>query len=181
MTEQSNESASNFELNLNIPPWKLFGWFRRPQPWTTGDWQLHHNNMSAHASYLMQFFGETSNCPGNSALLRPRCGTLWLLAFAKIRSTFEREKISDHLWDSGKYNGKADGDGDNCVRSQGTYFEGDRGVTVLCTMYLVSSSINVSIFNITWIDTFWTDHISCNMKNRGVYWRRYKIQRYTRK
>ena len=28
---------------------------------------------------------------------------------------------------------------------------------VLCFLYLVSSSINVSIFHITWLDTFWTD------------------------
>ena len=28
MTEESNESASNFVLSLNVPPWKLFRWFR---------------------------------------------------------------------------------------------------------------------------------------------------------
>ena len=32
---------------------------------------------------------------------------------------------------------------ENCVRPQGAYFEGDWGVIVLCTMFLVSSSINV--------------------------------------
>ena len=26
-----------------------------------------------------------------------------------------------------------------------------------CFLYLISSSINVSIFHITWLDTFWTD------------------------
>ena len=30
---------------------------------------------------------------------------------------------------------------------------------VQCFRYLVSSSINVSIFHITWLDTFWTDLI----------------------
>ena len=34
------------------------------------------------------------------------------------------EEISDHQWDSGKYDGEADGDWENCVRSQGAYFEG---------------------------------------------------------
>ena len=29
---------------------------------------------------------------------------------------------------------------------------------VQCFLYLVSSAINVSIFHITWLDTFWTDH-----------------------
>ena len=46
---------------------------------------------------------------------------------------------------------------ENCVRSQGAYFEGDWRVIVLCTMCLVSSSVNDSIFHITWLDTFWTD------------------------
>ena len=35
---------------------------------------------------------------------------------------------------------------------------GDWGIIVLCTvfLYLVSSSISVSTFHITWLDTFWT-------------------------
>ena len=52
----SNKSTSNVVLSLNIPPWKLFWWFRRPQLWATGDWQLHPNNAPAHASCLMQNF-----------------------------------------------------------------------------------------------------------------------------
>ena len=41
----------------------------------------------------------------------------------------------------------------NCVRFQGAYFEGVWGIIVLCTMFLESSSINVSIFFIlhSWI------------------------------
>ena len=96
-------------------------------------------------------------------VLRPphtpsRLGALQLLAFPKTKITFEREEISDCRWDSGKYNGAADGEQENCVRSQGAYFEGDRGgVIVLCTMFLVSSSIKASIFHSTWLDTFWID------------------------
>ena len=30
---------------------------------------------------------------------------------------------------------------------------------VQCFLYILSSSINVSIFHITWLDTFWTDYI----------------------
>ena len=40
----------------NIPLWKVFRWFRRPQLWATGDWQLHHHSMPAHASHLLQSF-----------------------------------------------------------------------------------------------------------------------------
>ena len=44
----------------------------------------------------MQFFGETSNHPGDSAPLQPRFGAPWLLAFPKTKIAFEREEISDH-------------------------------------------------------------------------------------
>ena len=37
-------------LTLNIPPWKIFGWFRRPQLWAPGDRQLQHDSATAHAS-----------------------------------------------------------------------------------------------------------------------------------
>ena len=86
-------------------------------------------------------------------LKQHRFGTLWLLAFPKTKITFERKEISDCQWDSGKYNGEADGDWENC--------EGDSASLsyVQCFLYLVSSSINVSIFHITWLDTFWTDFI----------------------
>ena len=89
--------------------------------------------------------------------LQPRFGTLQFLAFSKAKITFEREEISHHQWDSGKYDQTADGDWENCVRSHGAYFE--RGLRCHCPMYsvLASSSINVSIFHITWLDTFWTD------------------------
>ena len=86
-----------------------------------------------------EFFDETSNHPGDSATLQPRCGTLWLLAFPKTKITFEREEISDHQWYSGKEDRAADGDWENCVRSQSAHFEGDWGVIVLCTLFLVSS------------------------------------------
>ena len=108
---------------------------------------------------LCRVLGKTSNHPGDSAPLQPRCGTLQLLAFTKTKITFEKEEISDGWWDSGKYDGAVDGNWENCVRSQGAYFEGDWGVTVPCTMFHVSSSINVSIFHSTWLDTFRTDHI----------------------
>ena len=53
----------------------------------------------------------------------------------------------------------------NCVRSQGAYFEGDWGVIVLRTMFLVSSSINVSIFHSIWLDTFWTELLYVILKD----------------
>ena len=56
LSEQSNKSTSYFASSLNISPWILFRWFRRLQPWETGDWPLYHDNTPAHASHLMQIF-----------------------------------------------------------------------------------------------------------------------------
>ena len=114
-----------------------------------------------HHTYC-RVFAETSNHPGDSDPLQPRFGAPWLLFFPQTKITFERQKISDHRWDSGKYGGAADGDWENCVRSQGAYFEGDWGIIILGTMFLASSSINVSIFHITWMDTSWTGLINLN-------------------
>ena len=72
-----------------------------------------------------------------STSLQPRFGALWLLAFPETKITFEREEISDHQWDSRKYDRAGDGYWEKLVRSHGAYFEGDWGVTVLCTMFLV--------------------------------------------
>ena len=83
-------------------------------------------------------FCATSNHSGDSTPVEPRFGTLWLLAFPKTKFTFEREEISDHQWDSGKYDGAADGSWENSVRSRRIFFEGDWGIIVLCTMFLVS-------------------------------------------
>ena len=84
------------------------------------------------------FFCKTANRPGDSGPLQPRFGSLWHLAFPKTKVTFEREEISNHWWDSGKYDGAADGEWEKCVRSQGAYFEGDWGIIVLCTLFLIS-------------------------------------------
>ena len=85
-----------------------------------------------------EIFGKASNHPGDVTYLQPRFSTLQLLAFPKTKITFEMEKISHCRWDSGKYDRAAHGNWENCVRSQGAYFEGDWGIIVLCAMFLVS-------------------------------------------
>ena len=66
----------------------------------------------------MQFFGKTPTPRWLSPQLQPRFDALWLLAFPKTKITFEREEISDHWWDSGKYDKAAYGNWENCVRFQ---------------------------------------------------------------
>ena len=127
-----------------------------------GNWWLAAASWQCACTCIMshvQFFCKTPNRPADSVPLQPSFGSVWLLPFPKTKITFEREEISDYQGDSGKQDRAVDGDWENCVRSQGAYFEGNWGVSVLCTMflYLVSSSIKVFIFHITWLDTFWTD------------------------
>ena len=127
-----------------------------------GNWWLASSSWQHAHSYIMspaEFVCEISNHLGDSAPLQPRFGTLQLLAFPKTTITFEREEISDCRWDSGKYNRAADGDWENCVRSQGPTMKGTEASLshVQCFLYLVSSSINFSIFHSMWLDTFWTD------------------------
>ena len=107
--------------------------------------------------FHVSFFWQNIKSP---RWLSPTTAQIWCPATSGFshtsKTTFERKEISDHGWDSGKYDGVADGDWENWVRFQGAYFEGDWGIIVLCTLFLVSC-INVSIFDITWLDTFWTD------------------------
>ena len=109
-----------------------------------GKWWLTISSRQCTSScitFWAEVFGQTSNHPGDSAPLQPRFGALRLLDLPQTKTTFVREEISDHQWDSGKCDGTADGDWENCVRSQDTYFEGDWGVillyTVSCILYLL--------------------------------------------
>ena len=111
-----------------------------------GNWRLAASSPQYTHSCITscsEIFGKISNHPSESALLYPKFGSLGLLALPKAKITFEREEISDHQWDPEKYDGTADGDWENCVRSQRTYFEGDWGTFVISTMFLVSSSMSL--------------------------------------
>ena len=90
MTEYSRESAaSNFVLSLNIPPQKLFWWFRRLQLWATGAWQLHYNNTPTHASHLVQSFWWNMKSPRWRS---PPTAQIW----GPVTSGFPQNY--NHLW-----------------------------------------------------------------------------------
>ena len=78
----------------------------------------------------------------------------WL--FLKLKSSLKGKRFQNIIEIQEKTMGKADGDWESCVRSQGAYFEGDWGIIVICTRFPASSSVNISTFDITWLDTFWT-------------------------
>ena len=94
-----------------------------------------------------EFFGEMLKHPGDSAPQKPRFGALWLLLFRKTKIAFERKQIPNHRWDSEKYDRTADGD-PNIPTLKGT--EALLSY-VQCFLYLVSSSVNASIFHIIWL------------------------------
>ena len=139
MTEQVEQrTCIKFPMTLECSSVGTIWMIQKAALWATGDWQLHHNNVLTHASCLMQSFLVKHQITQVTVPLLPRFDALWLLAFPKTKITFEREEISDYWWDLGKYNGPSNGDRENCVRSQSAYFEGDWGVIVICTMFLVS-------------------------------------------
>ena len=99
--------------------------------------------------------------------LSPCTAQIWYLvtlAFPKTKITFEREEISECRWDSGKYDGAADGNSNKGFCRVFWKVEENAGRTVwgpkvptltevslyLCMMFLVSS-INVSFILYSWV------------------------------
>ena len=81
-------SASNFAWGWDIPLWKLFGWFGRPQLWANGDWQLHHDNPLMHHVLCRGFWWNIKL----SRWLSPSIAQIWCPA----TSGFSQNK--NHLW-----------------------------------------------------------------------------------
>ena len=130
------------------------------QLWATGDWQLHHDNASTHASCLVQSFlvkhqiTQVTQLPYSPNLVS--CD-LWL--FPKLKSPLKGKRFQ-----------AIDEISENTTRQLMAIGRTEWGpkvptlkVTeaslpyVQCFLYFLSSSINVSIFHITWLDTFWID------------------------
>ena len=121
-----------------------------------GNWWLAASSQQCACSCIRSYaeiFVEISNNPGDSAPLQPRFGALWLLTFPKAQITFEREEISDCLWDSVKYDGPAVGDWENCVRSKVSTMKGTEMSLsfVQCFLFLVSSSMSLFFIFNSWI------------------------------
>ena len=147
-------------LSVNIPPWKLFGWFRRLQLWATGDWQLHHNNAPTHASHLLQSFLQNIKSPRwLSPLYSPDlapcdfCLSLKLKPSLKGKRFQTVDEIQENMTRQLMVIGRTVW-GLKVPTLKGTKVSLSY---VQCFLCLVSSSINVSIFHTTWPDTFWTD------------------------
>ena len=115
-------------------------------------WQHSHSCITSHT----EFFGKTSNHPGDSAPLQPRFGTLWLLPSPKTKIIFKWKRfytvneIQENTMGLLMVIGRTVW-GPKVPTLRGTEVSLSY---VQCFLYLVSSSVNVSVM---WPDTFWTD------------------------
>ena len=145
---------------------KLFRWFRRLKLWTTSSRQCVHSSITSQA----EFFGKTSNHPGDSYPSSPDLVPWDFRLFSKLKSPLKgkrfetideiQENTMEHLMTIGKTVW-----GPNVPTLKGTKTSLSY---VQCFLYLVSSSVNISIFHITWLDTFWTDLV-CMCVYNSVY------------
>ena len=118
-----------------------------------------------------EFFGETSNQTGDSAPLQPRFRALWLLAFPKTKITLERKKFHTISEIQENTTGQLVAIGRTVWCRKVPTLKGTEASLsyVQCFLYLLSSSVNISIFHISWLDTFWTDLVYVH--KCMIYWK----------
>ena len=129
-----------------------------------GSWWLASSSRQCARSCITsdaEFFGETSNHPGDSAPYSPDLAPWNFWLFPKLKSSLKgkrfqtTDEIQENMmgqlmvirrivW------------GPKVPILKGTEASLSK---VQCFLYHVSSSINVSIFHVTWLDTFWTDPV----------------------
>ena len=161
MTERVEQWICNdFCINLEHCLQKLLRWFRRPQLWATGDGQRHHDNVLTHASCLMQsFFANHQITQVTQPHYSPNLMTCDFWLFPKLKSPLKGKRFQtiDEIQENTMGQLMATGRtvwGPKVPTLKGTETSLSYGQ---CFLYLVSSSVKVSVFHITWPDTFWTD------------------------
>ena len=129
---------------------------------TMGTWGLAASRRQRACSCIMshaEFFGETSNHPGDSDPYSPDLVScdFWLFPKQKSPLKVKRFQTIDEIQENTTGQQMVIGRtvwGPNVPALKGT------GVSLSYVqrfLYLLSSSINDSIFHITWLDTLWTD------------------------
>ena len=150
----------NFVWSLNLPLWKLFWWFRRLQLWVTGDWQLHHNNVPTHASCLVQsFLAKHQITQVTQPCYSPDLESCDFWLFPKLKSLLKGKRFQTMDEIQENMIGQLMAIGRTVWSPKVPTLKGAEASFsyVQCFVYLVSSSIDVSIFHSAWLDTFWTD------------------------
>ena len=106
-----------------------------------GNWWLAASSQHAHSrvTYYAEFLVKHQITQVTQLPYSPDLEPCDFCFVSKTKITFERWVISDHDEIQENTTGQlANGDWENYVRSRGASFEGDWGVIVLCTMFLVS-------------------------------------------
>ena len=93
-------------------------------------------------------------------LLQPRFGALQLLLFQKLKSPLKGKRFQTIHEIQENTMGQLMATRRTVWGLKVLILEGTEvsWSYVQCFLYLVCSSINVSVFHRTWLDTFWTDH-----------------------
>ena len=138
-----------FCISLNVPPWKLFTWFRRQRQWATDDWQLHHDITSCAEILVKHQITQVTQSPYSPDLapcdfclfpkLKSPLKGQWFQTIDKIQENMMGQLMPSPTKDFAECFEQWKRHWENCIRSQTACFEGDGGVIVLCAMFLVSS------------------------------------------
>ena len=150
-----------FCVKIEHSSMKLFRWFGRQQ--LLGNWWLAAACLCI--TSCAELSGETLNQPGDSAPYSPDLETCdWL--FPKLKLSLKEKRFQTVNEIQENMMGKL-------MQIERTMWGAKvptlKGTEVSlfyvqCFLYLTSSSINVSIFHITCLDTFWTDLIYGQVK-----------------
>ena len=129
-----------------------------------GNWWLAASSRQHNHSYYTsraEIFGKTSNHPGWLSPLEPRFGARLHLSKLKPPLKGKRFQTVDEIQENAM--GQLMAIGRTVWGPKGPTLKGTKVSLsyVQCFLCLLSSSINVSIFHSTWLDTFWTDFVAC--------------------
>ena len=150
-------------LSLNIPVQKLLGWFKRLQLWET--WWLAASSqqcaclcITSHAEFLAKHQITQVTQPHYSPDWTP-CD-FWL--FPKLKSPLKGKRFQTMEEIQENTTGQLMAIGRTVWGPLVPTLKGTEASwsCVQCLLYLVYSTIKVSIFHITWLNTFWTNCIS---------------------
>ena len=140
-----------------------------------GTWWLAASSQQHACSCITsrEVFGKTSNHPGDSDPLKPRLVSCDFWIFLKLKSPLKGKRFHTINKIQEKMTGQlmailmkdfAEGFEqwkrwcENCEVPRCLVWRIEVSLSyVQYFLYLLSSSINVSIFHIKWLDTFWTD------------------------
>ena len=127
-----------------------------------GNWWLAASSgqlACSHITSCAEFFGETSNHPDDSAFLSPDLVPCDFWLFPNLKSPLKGKRFLTINKIQETMTGQLMAIGRIVWGPKVPTLKGTKASLsyVQCFLYLVSSSINVSIFHVTWLDTFCTD------------------------